>query len=150
ALTISSAHAQTLSAAGIVNAASYAGGSVSPGEIVTIFWSFPGPTAIVTLQLGNRGYASTNLGGEQVLFHGVPAPMIYATTGQVSAVVPYAVSGKSSTEVQVSYQGQNSNTVSIPVAAVLPAFSQSMRRATVKAPSEIRMGPRIPLPTQPR
>src|SRR5215831_12816963 len=76
ALTISSAYAQTLSAAGIVNAASYAGGSVSPGEIVTIFGSFPGPAGLFTLQLDNRGYVSTNLGGEQVLFDGVPAPMI--------------------------------------------------------------------------
>jgi hypothetical protein len=54
------AQTQTLWAAGIVNAASYAGGSVSPGEIVTIVGSFPGPATLVPLQLDNRGYGSTN------------------------------------------------------------------------------------------
>ena len=116
------AQTQTLSVGGIVNAASYAGGSVSPGEIVTIFGSFPGPAGLVTLQLDSRGYVATSLGSAQVLFDGVPAPMIYARAGQVAAIVPYAVSAKTSTQIQVSYQGQNSNAVSIPVAAVAPAI----------------------------
>ena len=110
----------TLTAAGIVNAASYAGGSVAPGEIVTIFGSFPGPATIVTLQLDSRGYVSNTLGGARVLFDGVPGAMIYALAGQISVVVPYEVSGKSSTQVQVSYQGQLSNSVAMPVSAVLP------------------------------
>jgi uncharacterized protein (TIGR03437 family) len=118
-LTISG-EAVTLSTSGIVNAASYAGGRISPGEIVTIFGFFPGPATLVTLQLDSRGYVSTNLGGEQVLFDGVPAPMIYAVAGQVSAVVPYEVSGESSTQVQVSYQMQVSNPVTMTVAGVVP------------------------------
>src|ERR1039458_5973278 len=110
----------TLSTAGIVNAASYVGGQVSPGEIITIFGSFPGPATLVTLQLDSRGFVSTNLGGAQVLFDGVQPPMIYAEAGQVSCVVPYEVSGKGSTQVQVSYQGQVSNSVAMPVSAVVP------------------------------
>ena len=110
----------TLSASGILNAASYVGGKVSPGEIVTIFGSFPGPAALVTLQLDSRGYVSTNLGGAQVLFDGVPAPMIYAVAGQVSCVVPYEVSGESSTLIQLTYQNQVSNSVAMPVATAVP------------------------------
>jgi uncharacterized protein (TIGR03437 family) len=112
----------TLSAAGIVSAASYVGGKVSPGEIVTIFGSFPGPAQLVTLQLNNKGTVSTNLGGTEVLFDGVPAPMTFALQGQVGCVVPYEISGNSSTQVQVSYQGQASNTVAEPVATVVPAI----------------------------
>jgi uncharacterized protein (TIGR03437 family) len=110
----------TLSNTGIVNAASYTGGRVSPGEIITIFGSFPGPSTLVNLQLDRQGYVSTNLDGEEVLFDGLPAPMIYAVAGQVSAVVPYEVSGESSTQVEVSYQGQVSNSVAVPVAKVVP------------------------------
>jgi uncharacterized protein (TIGR03437 family) len=118
-LTINSG-AVTLSSNGIVNAASYASGRVSPGEFVTIFGAFPGPSNIATLQLDNQGHVSTNLGGMQVLFDGVPAPMIYAVAGQVSCVVPYEVSGEASTQVQVSYQGQLSNSVAEPVAGAVP------------------------------
>ena len=110
----------TLQASGVVNAASYIGGKVAPGEIVSIFGSFPGPSQIMGLQLSGQGYVSTNLSGEQVLFDGLPAPLVYALAGQVSAIVPYEVNGKGSTQVQISYQGQLSNSVSIPVSGVIP------------------------------
>jgi uncharacterized protein (TIGR03437 family) len=110
----------SISAAGIGNSASYLGGSVAPGEIVTIFGSGLGPAAVVGLQLDNRGYVSNSLGGTQVLFDGVAAPMIYTTATQVSAIVPYGVSG--TTQVHVAYQGQSSNVVSVPVTAALPGI----------------------------
>jgi uncharacterized protein (TIGR03437 family) len=112
----------SISANGVVNAASYAGGAVSPGEIITIFGAGLGPSTLVGLQLDSRGYVSTSLAGTQVLFDGVAAPLIYTVAGQVSAVVPYAVTGKTSTQLQVSYQGQNSNMVSIPVTSVVPGI----------------------------
>jgi len=102
-----------------VNAASYTGGSVSPGEIVTLFGTFPGPATLVGLQL-NGNIVSNNLSGAQVLFDGVAAAMIYAKAGQMAAVVPYEVNGRSTTQIQVSYQGQTSNSVSMPVTAVMP------------------------------
>jgi uncharacterized protein (TIGR03437 family) len=110
----------SISAAGIVNSASYLGGSVAPGEIVTIFGSGLGPAAVVGLQLDSRGYVSNSLGGTQVLFDGVAAPMIYTTATQVSAIVPYGASG--TTQVHVVYQGQSSNVVSVPVTAAFPGI----------------------------
>jgi len=112
----------TISANGIVNAASYAGGSVAPGEIVVIFGSGLGPNTLVGLQLDSRGNVSTSLSGTQVLFDGIAAPLIYAQAGAVSAVAPYEVSGKSSTQVQVIYQGQTSNVVAMPVTSVVPGI----------------------------
>jgi uncharacterized protein (TIGR03437 family) len=114
--------ALSISANGIVNAASYAGGSVSPGELVVIFGSGLGPTTLAGLQLDSRGYVPTSLAGTQVLFDGVAAPMIYTLAGQVSVVVPYEVSAKSTTQIQVVYQGKNSNVVSMPVSAVKPGI----------------------------
>jgi uncharacterized protein (TIGR03437 family) len=55
-----------------------------------------------------------------VLFDGVAAPMIYASAGQVSAIVPYAVSG--SAQVQVEYQGTATAPVAVPVAGAAPGI----------------------------
>jgi uncharacterized protein (TIGR03437 family) len=112
----------TLTLNGIVNAASYASGSVSPGEIITILGSFPGPKTPIGLQLDGHGFVATIADGEQVLFDGVPAPIIYAAAGQVSCIVPYEVNGEAMTQVQVSYQGQTSNSVGVPVAVALPGI----------------------------
>jgi uncharacterized protein (TIGR03437 family) len=112
----------TVAISNIANAASYAGGSVAPGELVVIAGSGFGPSAPVTLQLDNRGYVSTTLAGVQLLFDGIPAPLIYVQAGMIGAVVPYSVSGKASTQVQISSNGQNSSQVIIPVTAVAPGI----------------------------
>jgi uncharacterized protein (TIGR03437 family) len=64
--------APQFSAAGIVNAASFAGGPVAPGEIVTIF--------------------GTNL-TDKVTFDSIPATLVFASPTQVNVTVPYSVGG---------------------------------------------------------
>ena len=116
----------TLTSNAIVNAASYQGGVVAPGELVTIFQADLGPGTLVGAQLDSTGLVSSNLSGAQVLFDGKAAPLIYALAGQVSAIVPYEVSGKQQTVVQYSYNGVVSNTVTVPVASSAPAiFTQN-------------------------
>jgi endo-1,4-beta-xylanase len=112
----------TISAGNLLNAASYAGGAVAPGEIVTLFDARFGPPSLATLQFDAAGRITSSLAGTQLLFDGVPAPVIYARTGQSSFIVPYGVSGKGATSVQYVYQGAHSNTVSVPVAAAVPAL----------------------------
>ena len=116
------APAISISAGGIVNGASYAGGSVAPGEIIVISGSGLGPATLATAQLDSRGYVATSLAGTQVMFDGVAAPIIYTQATHVSAVVPYGVSGKTFTQVLVIYQGQASNVVSTPVSTVMPGI----------------------------
>jgi endo-1,4-beta-xylanase len=111
-----------LNAANLVNAASYQGGAVAPGELVTLFQANYGPATLVPPQLDSNGLVSSNLGGTQIFFDGTAAPLIYALAGQASAVVPYGVSGKQQTVVQYQYNGVNSNTVTIPVAPSAPAI----------------------------
>lgn len=107
----------------IVNAASYTQGGVSPGEIVTIFGSGMGPDALVPLALTTDGSAlTTSLAGTQVLFDGVPAPMIYTSAGQVSAIVPYEVAGAQSTRATVTYQGEPSAAMTLAVTASAPGI----------------------------
>ena len=112
----------TLNASAIVNAASYQGGAVAPGEFVTIFGANYGPGSLVNGQLDSSGRFSSNLAGTQVSFDGIPAPFYYAVAGQVSVIVPFEVAGKSQTVVQYQYNNVQSNTVTLPVAAAAPGI----------------------------
>jgi uncharacterized protein (TIGR03437 family) len=109
-----------LSAAGVGNAASYTAGAVAPGEIVSLFGSDIGPVSPANLVLTNPRLVANSLAGVHVLFDGLPAPVLYASAGQVNAIVPYAVAGQSSTQVQVEYLGTVSAAITLPVAATLP------------------------------
>lgn len=107
----------------ILNAASYATVAVAPGEIVTIYGSTFGPPALARTELtDDHASIKTILSDTRVLFDGVPAPMIYAVAGQVSAVVPYSVSGKQTTNVQVEYKGVQSDVFTVDVAASAPGL----------------------------
>ncbi|HXP83192.1 MAG TPA: IPT/TIG domain-containing protein [Bryobacteraceae bacterium] len=97
-----------------VNAASYVGGGVAPGEIVTIFGAAMGPSETVPLSLTGNGRLDTTLAGTRILFNGAPAPLLYVSDTQSSAIVPFAVSGPS-VDVQVEYQGLQSDAVTVPV-----------------------------------
>ena len=111
-----------LAAAGVANAASYAAGPVAPGEIVSLFGSALGPAQGANLQMTNPVLVSNALEGVHVLFDGAPAPITYASAGQVNAVVPYGVAGHAATELQVEYLGAVTARVTLPVTAVSPAM----------------------------
>lgn len=94
-----------INAGGVVSAATFQGASISPGLIVTLFGLNIGPPALVVNAAGSDGKFSTVVGETRVLFDGVAAPMIYASSGQTSTIVPYAVAGKTAIQVIVEYQG---------------------------------------------
>ena len=125
-LTAMQTTAPTLNAANVLNAASYQGGAVSPGEIVTIFGANFGPAKLVTHQSDSSGKFTTNLDGVEVLFDGVPSPMVYALADQVSAVVPFEVAGEQQTVIQYQYNPGSgaviSNPAPLPVVASVPAI----------------------------
>jgi uncharacterized protein (TIGR03437 family) len=112
----------TILPSGIDNSASYQGPSVSPGEIVTIFGTTIGPSVLAGGILTPNNFLATNTGNTQVLFDGRAAPMVYAFSGQVSAVVPYEVAGQTTTQVQVMHNGQTSPTITVPVVAAAPGI----------------------------
>jgi len=110
----------------VVNAASYQAGSVAPGEIVTVFGANLGPGTLVGAQVDSSNMFPTSVAGAQVLFDGMPAPLVYAEVNQVSAIVPFEVAGKQQTVVQYQYNAGNgsvvSNSVTLPVTAAAPAI----------------------------
>jgi uncharacterized protein (TIGR03437 family) len=116
---------------GVTNAGSYASGSISPGEIISIFspkdGSRPiGPATPAYLTLDSNGKVATSLGGVQVLINGTPCPITFASALQVNAVVPYEVKGIVNATVLVKFLGQNSNGVPVSVATTVPGlFTQN-------------------------
>jgi len=117
--------APAATAAGVVNAASFLGGPIAPGELVTIFGTGIGPGILAPGILTSFGFFDSYLGATAVLFDGVPAPLIYVSAGQSTAIVPYSVAGKSSTQMVIQYQGRSSVAAAVPVAAASPALFTS-------------------------
>ncbi len=120
--TVQPGAAPSIPLAGVVNAASFVGGPVAPGELVTLFGTGIGPPSLVGLIVPRPGFIDNVLSDTLVLFDGMPAPMIYASANQTTAIVPYAVAGKPSTQLQVQFQGRLSPAVTLPVAAAAPAL----------------------------
>lgn len=115
----------TATAAGVVNAASFLGGPVAAGEIVTIFGTGIGPPTLAGLSLTRLGLVDNFRADTSVFFDGIPAPIIYVSEGQSSVIVPYSVAGKASTQMVIEYQGRRSAPVTLTVAASAPALFSS-------------------------
>ena len=99
----------------IVNSASFAG-PAAPGTLVSVFGEnlARGSVAATFVPL------STSLGGATILINGSPAPMIYASSGQINFQMPLVGPGTASMMVQ--RDGASSGLVSIAVAPSAPGI----------------------------
>jgi uncharacterized protein (TIGR03437 family) len=133
----------------VFNAASY-GQGVAPGELVTFFGFFLGPAQGVgpSIVAGNR--FDTQAGGVRVLFNGVPAPVLYVSAGQVSAVVPFGVAGASATQIEVESNGLASDPMNVQVVAALPGIftrdSSGQGQVAAQNQNSTANGPSNPAP----
>ena len=93
---------QPLPPESILSAASLLPGPVAPGEIVTLFGSLP--------------QASLEL-----LFNGVPAPILYAGLDQVNAIVPFSVDPGATLHLEARNNGRVIAQASLAAAPVAPA-----------------------------
>ncbi|HVN04402.1 MAG TPA: hypothetical protein VMT86_08295 [Bryobacteraceae bacterium] len=105
----------------VENAASFSSYTVAPGELITIFGYSIGPATPIGAVLDGQGKISTSLAGHTVTFDGVAAPLLYASAGQINAVVPFSVAGKSSTLMRVYDASGSSYAVTLPVSTTAPA-----------------------------
>jgi uncharacterized protein (TIGR03437 family) len=108
--------------AGVQNAASSVSGGFSPGENIVIYGTGIGPADLTKGMLNGSGVLSTNVGNTQVFFDAIPAPIIYASAGQTSVMVPYGVSGRTRTSLVVQYVGAQSDAISYNVVQVSPGI----------------------------
>ena len=104
-----------VSISSLINSASFTGGAVAPGELVTIQGEMLGPSA--GLEFSTNPIA-TALGGTKVTFGASPAPLLYASATQINAVVPWDVAGQQAvTMVVASAAGSTSLNVAVANAA---------------------------------
>jgi len=115
----------SLDAAAVTNSAGYQAGMVAPGEILTFWGSGIGPGSIATAQLDETGFIGTATGGTQVFFDGFPSSMIYASSGQTSAIAPYGLAGLTTATMQVALDGALSAPIALPVVPAVPAIFTS-------------------------
>ncbi len=111
-----------ISAAGIVNAASFAAGPIAPGLMITIFGPRIGPPTLTTLRLNAEGRVDTVLADTRVWFDDSIAPLVYVDENQISALVPYALAGATTTRVQVEHRGARTNAVTVALAPSAPGI----------------------------
>jgi uncharacterized protein (TIGR03437 family) len=106
----------------VVNAAALESGAVAPGEVVSIFGSNLGPDQALGPLVSPSGFLSTMLAKTQVFFDDKPAPLLYASSGELTAAVPYAVAGRDHTAIVITNSGQTSLALDLAVTNSAPAL----------------------------
>ncbi len=106
--------------AGIVNAATFAGGLV-PGGLATIF----GQGLIEGIVGTESAAGATTFGGTTIRVGGIPAPLISLSAGQTEQInfqVPFETSPGQTTTVEVENNGSRSTVANVPVFTVQPGI----------------------------
>ncbi|SRR5579871_964249 len=122
------------------NGASFAEGAIAPGELITLRGLGFGPQAGVNSS--SSATVPTQLSGVQVLFDGVPAPLLYVQSQQINVQAPWELSPNSATHVQVNYNGALSNAAAFKTVPTAPAlflrdFSGNLEAAALNSDGSI-------------
>lgn len=104
----------------VVASGSMTAGPIAPGELITILGTGLANSPSF-LQFNPNGKVAASLGGSQVLINGVAAPLIYASTGQLNAIVPYETASVGVASVQVLVNSLASGIWEPPAAASAPS-----------------------------
>jgi uncharacterized protein (TIGR03437 family) len=107
------------------NAASFVEAPLAPDEIIVVFGAGFGPATPITTVPDATGLYPSEVGGVQITFDGVAAPLLYASNSQVNLVAPAALSGKSTTQICAVLNGAVANCLNAAVAAAAPAMFSS-------------------------
>ena len=118
---VARAKAPAISAGGIVNAFTYAGGPISPGELVSIFGTgFATEPLQVAAPMNNR--FPWGLGRLKVFFNGYPGAITAATPAQINVFAPNWLSPGTPASVVVQLDDATSAPMEIPVAKAAPGL----------------------------
>ena len=90
--------------------------TVAPGLMVSIYGPGVGPNQPTPLVLDSNGRIATQLAGTQVLFDGIPAPILAAAPARVDVMVPFGVATSGNTKVSVLRNGSSVGTLTYPLA----------------------------------
>ncbi len=114
---ISFAAGPAITAAGVVNAASYTT-TLAGGMIASIFGAGFSTSAVSAPSVP----LPTTLGGATVLVDGIPAPLFYVSGGQINFQIPSEALNESQATIAVMNNGLTSNVVTVKVSASAPSI----------------------------
>ena len=104
----------------IVSSSSFKSGSVSPGELISVYGANLGPATPVSAT--GSGNLPTALGGTTVSFDGVAVPLFYVSSSEVSVETPVTLNPGSNTSIQVTSTFGQSQAVTLPVVPARPGI----------------------------
>jgi len=109
----------SFTAAGIVSAATFLSGApLGIGSISAVF----GQNLATQTATATSFPLPLNLGGTSVTINGVPAPLFYASPGQINFLVPYELTGQTTATVLVSATAGVAEVSGVPIAPQEPGF----------------------------
>jgi uncharacterized protein (TIGR03437 family) len=125
-------------------------GPAAPGQLLSLFGAGLGPQTGISGFAAGQTFLPTSLANVQVTFDGLPAPLLYVSSGQINVQVPFEVAQSASTVMTVSI-GPDSVTrmfavarsnpsvfldMSAPVAACDPSYTGDVVFAAVALNSD--------------
>ena len=108
--------------------------SCAPNTIISVFGSGIGPANAVTLTPDSNGQYPTQASGFAITFDGTPAPLLYASSGQVNLVTPGSLAGESTTQICAVVNSVATNCISMPVAQAAPQIFTAGPPASSQTP----------------
>jgi uncharacterized protein (TIGR03437 family) len=120
-------------------------GLVSASELVSLYGIDIGPQTAITGQLVDGAFTSS-LGGYQVLFDGIAAPLLYVGPTQINTIVPHEVAGQDYTHLQIAGP---SATIDGPTLALRPAEPQIFRNSQTGLAAALNQDGSINSPQKP-
>ena len=121
-----SAQTTKVNDSGVVNAAGFASGPVSPGSIVSIFGTnlATGTGAASSLPL------PATINGTSVVINGSPAPLFFVSPTQINAQVPAELEGQIQGSLTVTVNGQTSPAQTVRLAPFGPGVFATNQQGT--------------------
>jgi uncharacterized protein (TIGR03437 family) len=117
--TVEKAGTPVIYSAGVTNIANFIAESAAPGEILAVFGDQLAAPGTLAQNPGLPPLATT-LGGVQVLVNGTPAPLYFASPGQVNFQLPYEATAPQTATIQVVSNGTPGNLRPLNVTPIIP------------------------------
>ncbi len=125
----------------IVNTASYSQQGLSPGSFVTLYGTSlaQGPSIATSVPL------PASLGGSTVFLAGREAPVYYADSNQVIAILPYGIQVNTDQQMLVSHDGRISTPQPVTIAPAAPGVFTQNQQGTGQGSITVLQGAEQPV-----
>ncbi len=103
------------------NSASLSSGSISPGELITLYGQGLGPQQGVQPQPDSYNRYPAKAANVQVTLDGIAAPLLWVQASQINLITPWSLIPGKNTELCVLYNNVKTNCLTLPVVQATPA-----------------------------